>query len=182
MNPALWYSLLLIANRLASRRPDEESRHSCSEGYASRPPEKYRRRYRGDARRQVQLQAQRRPDDVRPSGGAHDRSEQQLCAAKRPPFQHPRWRKPKDTDGKDKLVAALKASFDFCGDALGENGRREAGRDDRRLRRPAGFARKIRRGPGQQLGRPLCRGRDVSATEWADATDGEEVEEAVVNF
>jgi len=26
----------------------------------------------------------------------------------------------KDTDGKDKLVAALKASFDFCGDALGK--------------------------------------------------------------
>jgi hypothetical protein len=26
----------------------------------------------------------------------------------------------KDTDTKDKLVAALKASFDFCGDALGK--------------------------------------------------------------
>jgi len=26
----------------------------------------------------------------------------------------------KETDGKDKLVAALKASFDFCGDALGK--------------------------------------------------------------
>jgi len=26
----------------------------------------------------------------------------------------------KDTDAKDKLVAALKASFDFCGDAIGK--------------------------------------------------------------
>ncbi len=26
----------------------------------------------------------------------------------------------KDTDSKDKLVAALKASFDFCGDAIGK--------------------------------------------------------------
>ena len=30
----------------------------------------------------------------------------------------PKIEKAKETDGKDKLVAALKASFDFCGDAL----------------------------------------------------------------
>jgi hypothetical protein len=30
----------------------------------------------------------------------------------------PKVEEAKDTDGKDKLVAALKASFDFCGDAL----------------------------------------------------------------
>ncbi len=32
----------------------------------------------------------------------------------------PKVEEAKDTDGKDKLVAALKASFDFCGDALGK--------------------------------------------------------------
>ena len=32
----------------------------------------------------------------------------------------PKVEEAKDTDSKDKLVAALKASFDFCGDALGK--------------------------------------------------------------
>ena len=32
----------------------------------------------------------------------------------------PKVEETKDTDGKDKLDAALKASFDFCGDALGK--------------------------------------------------------------
>jgi len=32
----------------------------------------------------------------------------------------PKVEEAKETDGKDKLVAALKASFDFCGDALGK--------------------------------------------------------------
>jgi len=32
----------------------------------------------------------------------------------------PKVEEAKDTDAKDKLVAALKASFDFCGEALGK--------------------------------------------------------------
>ena len=32
----------------------------------------------------------------------------------------PKVEEAKETDSKDKLVAALKASFDFCGDALGK--------------------------------------------------------------
>ena len=32
----------------------------------------------------------------------------------------PKVEEAKETDGKEKLVAALKASFDFCGDALGK--------------------------------------------------------------
>lgn len=32
----------------------------------------------------------------------------------------PKVEEPKETDGKDKLAAALKASFDYCGDALGK--------------------------------------------------------------
>jgi hypothetical protein len=32
----------------------------------------------------------------------------------------PKVEEPKDTDPKDKLVPALKASFDFCGEALGK--------------------------------------------------------------
>ncbi len=35
-------------------------------------------------------------------------------------FPAPKVEEAKETDGKDKLVAALKASFDFCGEALGK--------------------------------------------------------------
>ncbi len=34
--------------------------------------------------------------------------------------QAPKAEEAKDTDGKDKLVAAVKASFDYCSDALGK--------------------------------------------------------------
>jgi hypothetical protein len=60
----------------------------------------------------------------------------------------------KDTDSKDKLVAALKASFDFCGDALGKM-------DDAKLgEMTAG-------GPG---GQQLTRARFALgiASNWAD--------------
>src|SRR5271156_1141499 len=60
----------------------------------------------------------------------------------------------KDTDSKDKLVAALKASFDFCGDAIGKM-------DDAKLgEMTAG-------GPG---GQQLTRARFALgiASNWAD--------------
>ena len=61
----------------------------------------------------------------------------------------PKVEEAKESDSKDKLVAALKASFDFCSDAAGENGRLEASRDHGRLWRKTSFARLGQHGPGQ---------------------------------
>jgi uncharacterized damage-inducible protein DinB len=59
----------------------------------------------------------------------------------------------KETDSKDKLVAALKASFDFCGDALGKM-------DDSKLgEMTEGFG-------GQQFSR--ARFALILASSWAD--------------
>ena len=58
----------------------------------------------------------------------------------------------KETDAKDKLVAALKASFDFCGDAL-------AKMDDSKLG-------EMTEGHGQQLSR--ARFALILASSWAD--------------
>jgi len=41
-----------------------------------------------------------------------------LLCSKAASVPAPKIEEAKETDGKDKLVAALKASFDFCGDAL----------------------------------------------------------------
>jgi hypothetical protein len=57
----------------------------------------------------------------------------------------------KDTDEKDKLVAALKASFDFCTTAL---------------------ARFCAHRPDQRLGRSLQLRRDLSAAQRTAAADG----------
>jgi len=61
---------------------------------------------------------------------------------------------PKDTDPKDKLVAALKASFDFCADALSKM-------DDSKLGEMGGG------GPG---GQPVSRARFALGivSNWAD--------------
>jgi hypothetical protein len=59
----------------------------------------------------------------------------------------------KDTDGKEKLVAALKGSFDFCGDALSKM-------DDSKLGEMIeGFG-------GQQFSR--ARFAIILASSWAD--------------
>jgi hypothetical protein len=58
----------------------------------------------------------------------------------------------KETDGKDKLVAALKASFAFCGDAL-------AKMDDSKLG-------EMTEAHGQQVSR--ARGALILAGSWAD--------------
>jgi hypothetical protein len=43
-----------------------------------------------------------------------------LLCSKSASVPAPKVEEAKEADGKDKLVAALKASFDFCGDALGK--------------------------------------------------------------
>jgi hypothetical protein len=65
----------------------------------------------------------------------------------------PKVEEAKDTDSKDKLVAALKASFDFCGDALGKM-------DDSKLGETAPAV------GGQQLSR--ARFALGIASNWAD--------------
>jgi uncharacterized damage-inducible protein DinB len=65
----------------------------------------------------------------------------------------PKVEEAKETDSKDKLVAALKASFDFCGDALGKM-------DDSKLGEMVeGFG-------GQQFSR--ARFAIILASSWAD--------------
>ena len=65
----------------------------------------------------------------------------------------PKVEEAKETDGKDKLVAALKASFDFCADALGKM-------DDSKLGESIeGFG-------GQQFSR--ARFAVILASSWAD--------------
>ncbi len=41
-------------------------------------------------------------------------------APRRPTFLRPRWTNPKETDSKDQLVAAVKASYAFCSDVVGK--------------------------------------------------------------
>jgi len=89
-----------------------------------------------------------------------------ICCAVRPPAVPAPKVEVNDTDSKDKLVAALKGSFDFCSDAAGENGRFETG--GRRRKDSAGkqvTARLDQPSPGRCLGRPLRRSRNVSAPE-----------------
>jgi hypothetical protein len=81
----------------------------------------------------------------------------------------------KETDSKDKLVAAVKASFDFCSDAL-------AKMDDSRLAETTeifpgrqGFACMGQHDPRRCLGRPLRRSCNVSAPERCVAADRQEV-------
>ena len=64
----------------------------------------------------------------------------------------PKVEEAKETDAKDKLVAALKASFDFCGDALGKM-------DDSKLG-------EMTEGHGQQFSR--ARAALILAGSWAD--------------
>src|SRR5580704_9421924 len=89
-----------------------------AERHSARPAEKQRRSRRSHARRKIQLQAQRRPDDLWPSRCPHGPKRIICCAARRPPSLLPRSRRSRIQTRKDKLVAALKASFDFCSDAL----------------------------------------------------------------
>ena len=66
----------------------------------------------------------------------------------------PKTEEPKDTDAKDKLVAALKASFEFCEDAIGKM-------DDAKL------GELVEGGPG---GQKVSRARYALgvASNWAD--------------
>ena len=43
-----------------------------------------------------------------------------LSAPRRPTFPAPKVEEPKETDSKDQLVAAVKASYSFCSEALGK--------------------------------------------------------------
>ncbi len=77
----------------------------------------------------------------------------------------------KETDSKDKLLAAATASFDFCAEALGKM-------DDSKLGDSielfGGHQVPARHGgpdPGQRMGRSLrCRG-NVFAAEWNSAAE-----------
>jgi len=82
----------------------------------------------------------------------------------------PKVEEAKDTDSKDKLIVALKASFDFCSDAL-------ANMDDSKLAETTeGFGGKqVEPDPSRDLGRPLRRSRNVSAPERCVAADRQEV-------
>jgi uncharacterized damage-inducible protein DinB len=51
---------------------------------------------------------------------AHMVESNNLFCSKTAAVAAPKVEEAKETDGKDKLVAALKASFDFCGEALGK--------------------------------------------------------------
>jgi hypothetical protein len=51
---------------------------------------------------------------------AHIANSNNTLCAKAANVPDPKVDEAKDTDGKDKLLAAAKASFDFCGDALGK--------------------------------------------------------------
>lgn len=51
---------------------------------------------------------------------AHIANSNNTICAKAANLPDPKVDEAKDTDGKDKLLAAAKASFDFCGEALGK--------------------------------------------------------------
>ncbi len=77
--PAL---LLLAASAVAQTMPapirartNQQPSQQRPQRHPARPSEKHNRRHRSHARRQIQLQAHPRPDDVRPSRRPHGRSE-----------------------------------------------------------------------------------------------------------
>jgi hypothetical protein len=84
---------------------------------------------------------------------AHMIESNNLFCAKATAIPAPKVDEAKETDGKDKLVAALKASFDFCGQALSKM-------DDSKLgEMTEGFG-------GQQFSR--ARYALILASSWAD--------------
>ena len=87
----------------------------------------------------------------------------------------PKVEEAKESDPKDKLVVRAQGLVRFLRRLPREDGRLKASRDDGGLPRTRGFARLGQHGPGQQLGRPLCRSRNVPASEWGIAADREEV-------
>ena len=96
----------------------------------------------------------------------------------------PKMEEVKETDSKDKLLAAASASFDFCGDALTKMDDSKLG-DSLELfggrqgpRRPGGV------GLSQRLGRSLRGRRHVSAAEWNPATDSaaEKIRRRLLSF
>lgn len=111
------------------RRP---TRHSA------RPAEEHRSGRGIHAHRQIQLQTQRRPDNVWHLVSHMVETNHLLCS-KAAAVPAPKV-EVNDTDLKDKLVAALKGSFDFCSDALAKMDDSKTGGDNRRIRREASYA------------------------------------------
>ena len=77
----------------------------------------------------------------------------------------PKVEEPKESDPKDQLVAAVKASYTFCGDALSKMDDSKLGESIELFggrKAPRAMAALI---SGQRLGRPLWSSRDVSAPE-----------------
>ena len=81
----------------------------------------------------------------------------------------------KGTEGKDKLVAAMKASFEFCHTALEKADDSKMTRRDQMVRRQTASSGDGIPRPRQQLGRSLRRGGDVSAFERPASADREEI-------
>ena len=86
-------------------------------------------------------------------------------------FPQPKVEELTETAAKEKLVAAVNASFDFCGTALGQSGRREARRPHPGLRRQDPATRLGGAGSRRKLVRSLRRSRDVSPAERPAAAD-----------
>ena len=88
-----------------------------------------------------------------------------ICA-KAADVPSPKVEEVKETDSKDKLLAAATASYDFCGEALGKMDDSKLG-DSVELFGGRQFPRAMAAlATGQRLGRSLCGRCHVSAAEW----------------
>ena len=110
---------------------------------------------------------------------AHIANSNNFLCAKAADVPAPKVEEAKDTEGKDKLLAAAKASFDFCSEALGKMDDAKLADSVETLRRAPVSSRHGRHGIGQQLGRPLRGGCHVSAAERNSAAFGATKEVAV---
>ncbi len=110
--------ILLLLSASSSFRTGQKSGDVGGEGNSAAPAEEPGGGGGRNARRQIRLQAHRTADDVWTSRPAHHRIEQLTCARRSETCPRSKRRPLKESDGKDKLVEGLKASFDFCTTAL----------------------------------------------------------------
>ena len=83
---------------------------------------------------------------------AHMVEANNLLCSKAAAVPAPKVEEAKETDAKDKLVAALKASFDFCADALAKMDDSKLGETTEGFGGQTSYARLGQPGPSQQLG------------------------------
>ena len=117
------------------------------------------------ARRQVQLQAHSRPDELLGTSSYTSSGRTTSYAPRRPTWPRPKSKKSKKAIPRTSCSPPRQASFDFCDDALGKMDDSKLGDSIELFRGRQGSPRHGRTDPGRRMGRSLRRCRHVFASE-----------------